>query len=102
MISVTGVQCLRCKSIIVSRAGHDFHYCPCKTVFVDGGRSYLRVGYKTQGDIQHVRIDIPQISSVQDLEDDYRHGHDKFGTFEPETHAFLNVRDATDEDLEKP
>lgn len=29
---------------MVSHYGHDFRWCPCNTIFVDGGKHYLRVG----------------------------------------------------------
>ena len=41
---VTGVQCPLCKEKIWSRSVHDFRYCKCGGVFVDGGREYLRYG----------------------------------------------------------
>ena len=40
------VQCLRCLDIIESVSVHDFKYCSCGKVAVDGGKCYLRrVGY---------------------------------------------------------
>lgn len=38
------VQCLKCKDIIESKHVHDFVYCKCRSIFVDGGREYLRRG----------------------------------------------------------
>jgi hypothetical protein len=37
------VKCHRCGELIYSRARHDFHYCHCGSVAVDGGRDYLKV-----------------------------------------------------------
>ena len=37
-------QCKRCNDIIESKSGHDFVWCKCHSVFVDGGHSYLRRG----------------------------------------------------------
>lgn len=36
------VQCSKCNDIIESLHCHDFKYCSCKTVAVDGGKDYLR------------------------------------------------------------
>lgn len=40
---VTGITCLRCKDFIFSRAGHDFHWCSCGAVAIDGGFDYIRI-----------------------------------------------------------
>jgi len=36
------IRCKSCGDIIESVFGHDFRYCSCRAVAVDGGRSYLR------------------------------------------------------------
>lgn len=39
------VQCLGCKTVLVSNYRHDCSRCPCKNeTFVDGGYDYLRYG----------------------------------------------------------
>lgn len=40
------IKCNRCGEIIESYDVHDFKWCKCKTVFVDGGHEYLRRGFK--------------------------------------------------------
>ena len=37
-------QCVKCKSIIESKHRHDFQWCKCESIFVDGGLAYLRRG----------------------------------------------------------
>lgn len=39
------VRCLKCNDVIVSTHQHDFRYCKCKHVFVDGGPAYKRRGW---------------------------------------------------------
>lgn len=39
-------QCKLCNDVIESTSGHDFKYCSCGEIFVDGGKSYLRRGAK--------------------------------------------------------
>jgi hypothetical protein len=42
-----GVHCFRCDQILFSEHTHDFKKCSCEDehgVFVDGGKSYFRVG----------------------------------------------------------
>jgi hypothetical protein len=36
------LQCNACKDIIESLNRHDFKYCRCGAIAVDGGKSYLR------------------------------------------------------------
>jgi len=42
VIAINRIQCTKCKDIIVSEYGHDFKYCKCGWVAVDGGHNYLR------------------------------------------------------------
>ena len=37
-------QCALCDTVIESTHRHDFRYCKCGAIFVDGGREYLRRG----------------------------------------------------------
>jgi len=36
------IKCTKCKDIIESKNRHDFVWCSCKSVAVDGGTAYLR------------------------------------------------------------
>lgn len=41
------IKCIRCKSVITSINRHDFRWCECKRVAIDGGYDYLkRVGLR--------------------------------------------------------
>jgi hypothetical protein len=42
-------RCLRCNDEIESRHRRDFRECRCGDIFVDGGREYLRRGWKGPG-----------------------------------------------------
>ena len=37
-------KCKRCRTIIESKSRHDFVECDCRSIFVDGGKDYLRRG----------------------------------------------------------
>ena len=37
-------KCRKCGDIIESTFRHDFVWCKCKAIFVDGGKDYLRRG----------------------------------------------------------
>jgi hypothetical protein len=44
MILRNAIECRKCGDTIESRSVHDFKFCSCGAVFVDGGREYLRWG----------------------------------------------------------
>lgn len=44
------IKCVNCGDVIESKYTHDFKYCSCGTVSVDGGLSYLRRSYKNSRD----------------------------------------------------
>ena len=39
------IQCKKCIDIIESVHRHDFKWCSCKSIYIDGGRDYQRVGF---------------------------------------------------------
>jgi hypothetical protein len=51
------IQCNVCKDIIESRHTHDFVWCKCQSIAVDGGKSYLR----RAGDI-HNYTDLSEVT----------------------------------------
>ena len=38
------IKCLKCNDVVESKHKHDFKWCGCGTVFVDGGLTYRRIG----------------------------------------------------------
>ena len=41
-ILVNKIQCKKCEDIIESKYVHDFKWCVCRNIAVDGGLEYLR------------------------------------------------------------
>lgn len=41
-IIVNKIKCKKCGDIIESKHRHDFKFCKCKSVAVDGGKDYLK------------------------------------------------------------
>ena len=41
-IKINKIRCKRCGDIIESKTAHDFKFCKCGAVAVDGGKEYLR------------------------------------------------------------
>ena len=38
------IQCAYCGKIIESKHRHDFKFCMCGSIFIDGGLDYIRCG----------------------------------------------------------
>ncbi len=41
--SKTGIKCLKCDDEIYSYSRHDFKWCKCGAVAIDGGDDYIKV-----------------------------------------------------------
>ena len=41
-IMVNKIRCKKCGDVIESKSVHDFKFCKCDSVAVDGGHNYLR------------------------------------------------------------
>ena len=41
-ILVNKIRCNKCGDVIESKSVHDFNFCKCESVAVDGGHDYLR------------------------------------------------------------
>lgn len=70
------IQCPNCQDIIYSRTRHDFHYCTCGDVFIDGGFDYLRCGWtknKPKDLIKYVN------ASKEMLYHDWNNGWNEYG-----------------------
>jgi len=39
------IRCTHCKDEIESFHRHDFKWCKCHTIFIDGGDDYTRLGF---------------------------------------------------------
>ncbi len=44
------IKCRKCGDIIESKFTHDFKYCSCGSVAIDGGLEYARM----QGDLENI------------------------------------------------
>jgi hypothetical protein len=76
-LEVLGVQCPSCKDLIFSRAAHDFRYCSCEKIAIDGGFDY----HKISGDTFNAKFFIINLKSlsVGDLWNDYNYSVNKYG-----------------------
>lgn len=56
------IRCNHCGDVIESVSRHELNYCSCKTVFVDGGKDYLRRGFMNSRD------DFTELSETRKIE----------------------------------
>jgi hypothetical protein len=75
-MKVNAFECPKCAAVIFSRTRHDYRWCPCKTIAVDGGLEYARVVYKDGMPASRL-IDV--VASKNQLYEDWNNHHDKFG-----------------------
>lgn len=62
-ISCNKARCSKCQTIIISRHVHDFKWCKCGSVAVDGGHDYIR----RVGDLQYCE-ELSEWDGDEDLE----------------------------------
>jgi len=61
MILSNSAKCLLCGDEIFSASSHDFTECSCGNIFVDGGMSYIRHGYKSSESYMNLSIEISEL-----------------------------------------
>ena len=60
-ILINKIKCNKCGDIIESTHRHDFKFCQCGAVTVDGGKDYLKRSYENSSD------DYTELSEYEDL-----------------------------------
>ncbi len=55
-ILVNKIKCKKCGDIIESKTTHDFKFCKCGTVAVDGGKEYLKRSFITPDDYEELSV----------------------------------------------
>ncbi len=95
------LQCPNCKDWVFSRTNHDFRYCSCEALGVDGGNidnkfeilTYSRVmGNINFSKLKRENIRLPV--SYKELYDDWNHNIDKWGLIKGDLNTYLKTLDA--------
>lgn len=63
-MKIKAIRCPKCGDVIYSRARHDFHWCTCKLIGVDGGFDYTKYCIR----LEEGRIDWVAPTSVLQIE----------------------------------
>jgi hypothetical protein len=80
-MKLIGIRCLKCGDIIYSRARHDFHYCSCGAIAIDGGFDYLKISGEDW--VMEKDLEIPDVDETV-LYKDWNTGKDKYGVIKNE------------------
>lgn len=78
-MKISAIECPKCHDIIWSRAVHDFHYCSCRAVSIDGGFDYCHFGWQPEVDRPEIiQIDIEV--TIEQCYNDWNKRINKLGT----------------------
>jgi hypothetical protein len=78
---VYAIICPKCSDIIYSRANHDFHWCTCKSTFIDGGFEYIRMGGSCPAKVKSITKYIP--ATKEELYNDWNTSINQYGWIKP-------------------
>lgn len=76
-MTVNAIKCKKCGDIIYSRCRHDFHWCSCDNVAIDGGFDYMKISFKESDSYESLQIDIDVTKSK--LYNDWNKNKNKYG-----------------------
>ena len=48
------IKCMTCEDIIQSMYRHDFKWCKCKMIAIDGGGDYTKISYHDEARYEYV------------------------------------------------
>ena len=75
-MKISAIQCKKCGDTIYSRAQHDFRYCSCRTIAIDGGFDYVRI-IGDNKNMTEKKIEVKH--TKKELYDDWNYRNDKYG-----------------------
>jgi hypothetical protein len=76
-MKIGAIKCRKCGDIIWSRAAHDFHWCTCESVAIDGGiNPHKFVGNAEDYEQMELNLNI----TADEAYDDWNYSTNKLGT----------------------
>ena len=76
-MTIHGIKCKKCGDIIYSRANHDFRWCSCHSVAVDGGQNGFGSITGSAKNWEFIKVEVN--TTLKYLYDDWNTGRNKFG-----------------------
>lgn len=73
---IDAIECPSCGDVIFSRARHDFHWCSCGEVAIDGGFDYVKISFKK---VFPRKLKIDLSVTAEELYFDWAHQKDVHG-----------------------
>ena len=74
--TVAAIKCKHCGDTIYSRAHHDFRWCSCGEIAIDGGTNYVKISFKKD---RPCPFDVVVEATREQLFDDWSKRRDKYG-----------------------
>ena len=78
---VNAAICKSCKTVLFSRASHDYRSCTCGRISVDGGFDYFRCCVTEQDIIEYLNVKLPKKITKKILYNDWNYNIDKYGLY---------------------
>lgn len=76
-MQINAIKCKKCNDIIYSRCRHDFHWCSCRNVAIDGGFDYMKINFKEPDSYESIQLDLNVTKT--DLYNDWNKSKNKYG-----------------------
>ena len=79
-------KCPTCRTLVFSRARHDYRHCPCGDIAVDGGLDYCRIAFKKEPPKPYeIELDVTEKVLFDDWNQlPHTKDKDKYGWIKPE------------------
>ena len=77
---INAIKCNKCGETIYSRCRHDFHWCHCNNVAIDGGHDYIKINFKEPNSYELIKIELNV--TEKELYDDWNKNKNKYGWLE--------------------
>lgn len=82
-MKINAIICKNCGDTIYSRSIHDFHWCSCNSVAIDGGFDYTKIVFKSADCYESTKLNIleneTEKSAKKILYDDWNNRENKYG-----------------------
>ena len=88
-MKIDALECNNCHSVIFSRARHDFRWCACKRIAIDGGFDYCKISGNPQ-DVGYVSFELDV--TKEQLHNDWSKIKNKYGLYIPGSAKYRKLK----------